>query len=112
MIGGGGEQKTLLLVARYADSCNLFDGPEIERKLDVLRQHCENEGRNYDDIEKTALVRLDPGGNGEHVDAIIASLTRLAGLGFSVGHGMVAGVHDTKKIEILGSRVVPAIEAL
>src|SRR5205807_698617 len=53
MIGGMGERKTLRLVARYADACNLFPTPEVGRKLDVLKAHCEAEGRNYDEIEKT-----------------------------------------------------------
>ena len=61
MIGGGGEQKTLRLVARYADACNLFAAPTEEamatltHKLDVLRQHCEREGRDYAAIEKTVI---------------------------------------------------------
>lgn len=61
LIGGGGEQKTLKLVARYADACNLFAAPGEEglamlrHKLDVLRQHCEREGRDFDSIEKTVL---------------------------------------------------------
>ena len=53
MIGGGGEKKTLRLVARYADACNLFPSPDLARKLDVLRAHCEAEGRDYDEIAKT-----------------------------------------------------------
>jgi F420-dependent oxidoreductase-like protein len=59
MIGGGGEKKTLRLVARYADACNLFGGidtADVEHKLTVLRGHCEAEGRDYDSIEKTVLV--------------------------------------------------------
>jgi F420-dependent oxidoreductase-like protein len=61
LIGGGGEQKTLRLVARYADACNLFAAPgeeglnTLRHKLDVLRQHCEREGRDYNSIEKTVL---------------------------------------------------------
>ncbi|XRQ03427.1 LLM class F420-dependent oxidoreductase [Actinomadura welshii] len=55
LVGGGGEKKTLRLVARYADACNLFDGDELPRKLDVLREHCEREGRDYAEIEKTSL---------------------------------------------------------
>jgi F420-dependent oxidoreductase-like protein len=61
MIGGGGEQKTLRLVARYADACNLFAMPGdegialLQHKLDVLRAHCEAEGRSYEAIEKTVL---------------------------------------------------------
>jgi F420-dependent oxidoreductase-like protein len=62
MVGGGGEQRTLRLVAQYADACNLFDlglGPEgIPHKLDVIRRHCDDVGRDYDEISKTCLTRL------------------------------------------------------
>ena len=62
LIGGSGERKTLRLVARYADACNLFDGGDemVAHKLDVIRGHCETEGRVYDEIEKTIIVRLTP----------------------------------------------------
>jgi F420-dependent oxidoreductase-like protein len=58
MIGGGGEKKTLLLVARYAEACNLFgtSPSDVAGKLDVLRRHCEDEKRDYDAIEKTAII--------------------------------------------------------
>ena len=71
LIGGGGEKKTLRLVAQYADACNLFDlglGPEgIPRKLEIIRQHCEDVGRDYTEIEKTCLARvtLSKDGQGE-----------------------------------------------
>ncbi|HET6153627.1 MAG TPA: LLM class F420-dependent oxidoreductase [Marmoricola sp.] len=57
LIGGSGERKTLRLVAQYADACNLFGGApeEVEHKLDVLRGHCDDVGRDYDTIEKTAI---------------------------------------------------------
>ena len=62
LIGGGGEKKTLRLVAQYADACNLFDnglGPEgIPRKLEVLEGHCQAVGRDCADIEKTVLARV------------------------------------------------------
>jgi F420-dependent oxidoreductase-like protein len=112
LIGGGGEKKTLRFVAKYADSCNLFAGPEVERKLDVLRQHCATEGRDYDTIEKTVTLNLDPGEKGERVGELVADLTRYAGLGFTIGHGMVAGVSDLRKIETLRTEVMPEIEAL
>jgi F420-dependent oxidoreductase-like protein len=62
MIGGGGEKKTLLMVARYADLCNLFGGPraDVQHKLDVLREHCAAEGRDYDAITKTVLALGNP----------------------------------------------------
>jgi F420-dependent oxidoreductase-like protein len=69
LIGGGGERKTLRLVAQYADACNLFDsglGPDgIPRKLEVLRGHCEEVGRDYAEIEKTVLARLSLGTPGQ-----------------------------------------------
>jgi F420-dependent oxidoreductase-like protein len=64
LIGGAGEQKTLRLVARYADACNLFDIPDegatVRRKLDVLRRHCEAEGRPFEAVEKTLSTRFSP----------------------------------------------------
>jgi F420-dependent oxidoreductase-like protein len=64
LIGGAGERKTLRLVAQYADACNIFDTPELAHKLQVLREHCERLGRDYDEIEKTAQLRFDLGANG------------------------------------------------
>jgi F420-dependent oxidoreductase-like protein len=62
LIGGGGEKKTLQLVAKYADACNLFArmGPDaLRQKLDVLKAHCEKVGRNYNEIEKTVLDTIN-----------------------------------------------------
>jgi len=65
LIGGAGERKTLRLVARYADACNLFDIPDggrtVKHKLAVLARHCEDVGRPYHQIEKTLSTRLDVG---------------------------------------------------
>lgn len=78
LIGGGGERKTLRLVAKYADACNLFDGPALPRKLEVLREHCEREGRNEAEIEKTALTTLPATAT---VDQAVEVAGRLAGAG-------------------------------
>ena len=59
MVAGGGEQRTLRLVARYADACNLFPTPEIPRKLEVLKGYCEAEGRDYAALEKTSMYTFD-----------------------------------------------------
>src|SRR5580692_235713 len=69
LIGGSGEKTTLKLVARYGDACNIsaYDVPEAARKLEVLRAHCATEGRDYDEIEKTAQTRFNLGPNGENV---------------------------------------------
>ncbi len=112
MIGGSGERKTLRLVARYAQACNLFEGPELARKLDVLRAHCDAEGRSYDDIEKTCYFRFDVGTKGEHAGAIIEQLGDLAELGFGTVIGSVANVWALTPLEVMGSEIIPAVEAL
>ncbi|MFF1614642.1 LLM class F420-dependent oxidoreductase [Amycolatopsis sp. NPDC058278] len=112
MIGGGGEKKTLRLVAKYADACNLFNGPDLERKLDVLRQHCENEGRDYDSITKTVYHILDVGENGEKSGELLAELERLNGLGIQVALGMVPHVHRPVVLEKFATEVIPAAEKL
>ena len=59
LVGGSGERKTLKIVAKYADACNLFGSPEIVRKkLDVLKEHCKSVGRDYDSILKTKLAAI------------------------------------------------------
>jgi F420-dependent oxidoreductase-like protein len=110
LIGGQGERKTLLLVARYADACNLFDTPELAHKLDVLRGHCAVEGRDYDAIEKTVQVRYDLGENGERVEQTIEHLHELSELGFTVAHGTLARVGTLRPLELMAERVIPAIE--
>jgi F420-dependent oxidoreductase-like protein len=107
LIGGGGEKKTLRLVAKYAQACNLFAGAEIEHKLDVLRGHCDDVGRDYDEIEKTVMFPLDPGADGENVDALLEELRRLAGLGIEEAHCRVPDVWQIKPLEMLGERLIP-----
>ena len=109
LIGGSGEKKTLRLVAKYAQACNLFGTPEVGHKLEVLRGHCEREGRNYNDIEKTVMTSLDPGENGENVDAILQQLQHYARLGISQAQGIVPGVWKLSPLKILGKEVVPTI---
>jgi F420-dependent oxidoreductase-like protein len=112
LVGGGGERKTLRLVAQYADACNLFRSPEIPHKLDVLRQHCETVGRDYDEIEKTVLYNFDLGDKGERTADIVADLRHLAGQGFTVAHGSIRNVWDTAQFEVFANEIVPAAEAL
>jgi F420-dependent oxidoreductase-like protein len=112
LIGGSGERKTLRLVAQYADACNIFDTPELPRKLDVLREHCERLGRDYDDIEKTVLTAFDLGPNGEKVDETIDRLEGLAELGVDVAHGGFSDVESLRSLELMGERVVPVVADL
>ena len=80
LIGGSGERKTLRFVAKYADACNIFAGPipDVAHKLDVLRRHCDNEGREYDRINKTMLARNDPFGD---ADDFLADAQRYRDIG-------------------------------
>jgi F420-dependent oxidoreductase-like protein len=112
LVGGGGERKTLRLVAQYADGCNLFRSPELRHKLDVLKQHCETVGRDYDEIEKTVLYNFDLGEKGERTGDIIADLRSLAQQGFTVAHGSIRNVWDTAQFEAFANEIVPAAEAL
>ena len=91
LIAGSGEQKTLRLVARYGDMCNLFDLPgsgyadDLKHKLDVLRSHCEDAGRDHDAIEKTVSTFVDPADDRHRV---LDHLAELADLG--IGHAMLS----------------------
>jgi F420-dependent oxidoreductase-like protein len=82
LIGGAGERRTLRLVARYADACNLFDIPDggrtVKRKLEVLAGHCQEVGRPYEQIEKTLSTRLHPG---EPAAAFVGRCEAAAALG-------------------------------
>jgi F420-dependent oxidoreductase-like protein len=104
MIGGGGEKKTLRLVAKYADACNVFAGRDEARKLDVLRQHCEAVGRDYDTIYKTVYYAFD---TSQGTQRIIDDLATLAGLGFDAAIGGVANVWDVSPLEVIGSEIIP-----
>jgi alkanesulfonate monooxygenase len=109
LIGGGGERKTLRLVARYAQACNLFGSPDLEHKLDVLRRHCDEVGRDYDEIEKTVMRPLDVGPDGEGVDDLITELKRLHDLGVTHVHSRIKDVQHITPLRILGERVIPVI---
>lgn len=113
LIGGGGERKTLRLVAKYADACNFFVGPEeLPAKLDVLRRHCEAVGRDFDNIMKTVYYVMDIGGNGERVLQVLDDLTALAEAGADGVLGALLGVERIDPIEIVGREIIPKIAAL
>jgi F420-dependent oxidoreductase-like protein len=112
MIGGGGEKKTLRFVAKYADACNLFPGPDLARKLDVLRAHCDAEGRDYGEITKSCYFRFDVGEKGERAGETVDQLGRLAELGFDVAIGMVADVWQVTPLEVIAADVIPAVARL
>jgi F420-dependent oxidoreductase-like protein len=112
LIGGGGERKTLRLVARYAGACNLFPTPQMAHKLDVLKRHCETEDRDYDTIEKTCLFTFDVGEKGANVGKLIGRLKRFASLGIDTVIGSVPGVETLEPLEIVGRDLIPAVAEL
>jgi len=115
LIGGTGEKKTLRFVAKYADACNIIgmQGEDfIRQKLDVLRGHCEREGRNYDDIEKTVLFVMNPGANGENTGQLVDQFGKLAEAGAQTVIGAVMRVEDLKPLEAIGKDVIPQVVSL
>jgi F420-dependent oxidoreductase-like protein len=112
LIAGSGEQKTLRLVARYADACNLQPGPQIPKKLEVLRQHCEAEGRDYNAIEKTCMFAFDVGEDGSKVGELIEQLRWLASMGIQTVLGVIPHVYQITPLEIIGREVIPAVADL
>ncbi|HEY2175466.1 MAG TPA: LLM class F420-dependent oxidoreductase [Mycobacteriales bacterium] len=107
IIGGSGERKTLRLVAQYADACNLFPG-DIPHKLAVLRGHCDAVGRDYDEIEKTSMVMVDPA----DIGGALESLRQLAGLGIQMVYVGVKDVDRPEVLDVLGQQLIPAAERL
>ena len=114
LIGGSGEQKTLRLVAQYADGCNLFARAGIDtlrHKLDVLGRHCEQVGRSYAEIEKTALdtAYLAPGQMS--AGQIIADCQKMAEIGFQQIIFNMPNVSEIKPLEKFGKEIIPAVSA-
>jgi alkanesulfonate monooxygenase SsuD/methylene tetrahydromethanopterin reductase-like flavin-dependent oxidoreductase (luciferase family) len=114
LIGGVGEKKTLPLVAKYGDACNLyaFDSLEVVRaKLEVLRRNCEAIGRPYDDIERTAIGRLDVSSSSSVREAIeYCRSVNNAG----IEHLIISVPNDYEiaPIERIGKQIIPAIADL
>lgn len=107
LVGGGGEKKTLLLVARYADACNMFaSGPEdVGRKLEVLRSHCDAEGRDYDRIDKTVLAVVPALMD---VDGFVAAAEAYAALGVTEIQVM-PDRHPVEFAEQIARQVLPRV---
>jgi F420-dependent oxidoreductase-like protein len=110
MVGGGGEKKTLRLVARYADACNVFatTPAEVAHKFEVLREHCAAEDRDYDSIKKTVLVMRPVLAD---VDAFMAEVAEYAALGVTEVQTM-PDRHPVEFAEQIAEQVVPRLSAL
>ena len=111
LIGGGGERKTLRLVAQYGDASNVFGGPEkIHHKWEVLRQHCEAVGRPFEEIERSTLqgvsISKDGSGGSETPDQVIERFGELGDAGAQHILFSVRDVWQTDKLELLGSTLL------
>jgi F420-dependent oxidoreductase-like protein len=117
LVGGGGELRTLRLVARYADACNVFGAPEqVAHKYAVLRGHCEAVGRDYDSIERTNLTSasVTPDGRTGSMtpSALVDRLGAWADAGSMHTIFSVRNVLDPATLELIGRDVLPAVRAL
>jgi F420-dependent oxidoreductase-like protein len=115
LIGGGGEKKTLRLVAQYGDACNLFQligDAELARKLDVLRRHCDDVGRDYDLIDKTVLGVADVRPGKTTTSDLVRTCEGLAKLGFQHAIFSFAQVDSLDPIERVGREVIPEVGGL
>lgn len=115
MIGGSGERKTLRLVAQYADACNLFayGGAEVIRhKLDVLRDHCEDVGRDYEEIERTALGTANLAPDGMTAEDVIETCRGLGEAGIQHLIFNMSNVHKIEPLETFGEKIISAVADL
>jgi F420-dependent oxidoreductase-like protein len=113
LVGGGGERKTLRLVAQYADACNLFTRygrRDLTRKLDKLRAYCAEFGRPYSEIDRTSLGQWDP--LRKSAQQIVDELGELHEIGFTTAIASLRAVETLKPIEILARDVIPHAEHL
>lgn len=112
MVGGMGENKTFRLIAKYGDACNLFDAygfEAIQKKLDALKQRCEEVGRDYNEIEKTSLgtIHLAPG----QMSAadVVEKCRSLAGLGIQHAIFNMPNVSDITPLETFAKEIIPVV---
>jgi F420-dependent oxidoreductase-like protein len=111
LIGGSGERKTLRLVATYADACNLFGGghDEVAHKLDVLRRHCDDVGRDPDEIQKTVIAMGDPV---DDADGFLRDMAAYAALGIDLVTVAPRGDDPVRWTESVCADVLPRLTDL
>ena len=112
VIGGTGEKKTLRLVAQYADACNLFARMGLDvlhQKLEVLKQHCETVGRNYDDIERTALASVNIAPGQMNASDVIKQCRDLASVGIQHAIFNMPNVHEINPLQTFAREIIPEV---
>jgi F420-dependent oxidoreductase-like protein len=110
LIAGGGEKKTLRLVAQYADACNVYGSPEVVKaKLAILKEHCNALGRDYGTIEKTTLGTVDLQPGKMTAGDVIGQCRALAAIGVQQAIFNIPSVHEIAPLEIFGRDIIPAV---
>jgi F420-dependent oxidoreductase-like protein len=112
LVGGMGEKKTLRLVARYADACNLFLSmglDTVRSKLAVLQKHCETLGRDYSAIEKTTLGTVHLAKGQMSAADVIQQCRDLAGIGVQHAIFNMPNTHELTPLETFGREIIPAV---
>ncbi|MPM77866.1 hypothetical protein SDC9_124874 [bioreactor metagenome] len=114
MIGGMGPNKTLRLVAQYADACNMFEGAgldKMQQALDTLKAHCDTLGRDYATIEKTSLGSVHLSGK-DSVTDVLARLKTLSTMGFSHAIFNMPDVYQRTPLHTFAKEILPAAKEL
>jgi F420-dependent oxidoreductase-like protein len=114
MIGGTGPNKTLRMVAQYADACNIGDwvGREnMQKAIDNLKEHCEFLGRDYDTIEKTSLCTVHLSKD-DTVDSIIRLIKELSEMGFAHAIFNMPDVYKITPLETFAKKIIPPVAGL
>ncbi len=116
MIGGGGELKTLRLVAQYADATNVFGGPDmLRRKYAILREHCEAVGRQYDEIERSTLQSTRLSAKGEaRTETPEAAAERFATLAGAGAQHVIVGIQNIEQpgVDALAARLAELVHGI
>ena len=132
LIGGSGEKKTLRYVAKYGDACNLHLGAHpklrgysersymnyrtrkerLRHKLDVLRMHCEREGRDYDEIDKSVLIPLEVSPGMLTPGEVVGMCRELSEMGFNYVVFNMPNDHEIEPIQTIGDEVIPHVRRL
>jgi F420-dependent oxidoreductase-like protein len=114
MIGGTGPNKTLRMVAQYADACNIGDwvGAEnMQKSLDTLKHHCETLGRDYDSIEKTCLCTVQLSGK-DTVGSVISRIKELSAMGFTHVIFNMPDVYTITPLKAFAQEIIPSVAGL
>jgi F420-dependent oxidoreductase-like protein len=114
MIGGTGPNKTLRMVAEYADACNIGDwnGTEnMQKALDTLKEHCEALGRDYNTIEKTTLCTVNLSAK-DTVSGVISRIKELSAMGFTHVIFNMPDVSSITPLVTFGKEIIPSVAGL